>query len=83
MLTYVAVITRENSNRFGVAFPDFPGVASAANTFDQAVDSARRSLHSHINQRCQENDTLPVPTSFADIRSSLDLQKAAVIPIQI
>jgi predicted RNase H-like HicB family nuclease len=83
MPTYVAVITRDRRGRFDVAFPDFPGCESVGRTFTDAVDSARDALQCRILGMCQENDTLPVPTSMDEVRAEIDLLQAAAVPIEI
>jgi predicted RNase H-like HicB family nuclease len=62
----VALIDEENG-RFGVAFPDFPGCTTTADTPDAAVAKAAEVLAFHVEGLAQDGP-LPVPRTLEELR---------------
>jgi len=79
----VALIDEENG-RFGVAFPDFPGCTTTADTLDTAVAKAAEVLAFHVEGLAQDGP-LPVPRTLAHLRKDrqfrTDARTARVAPV--
>lgn len=41
---YIALIHKEPTSSYGVSFPDVPGVVTAADTLDEAIEQAAEAL---------------------------------------
>jgi predicted RNase H-like HicB family nuclease len=44
MTHYIALIHKESGSSYGVSFPDVPGVTTAADTIDEAIERAGEVL---------------------------------------
>ena len=62
----VALVDEENG-RFGVAFPDFPGCTTVADSLDRAIAKAAEVLAFHV-EGLAEDGPLPVPRTLGELR---------------
>lgn len=60
---YIAIIHKDAESDFGVAFPDFPGCASAGRTLDEARAMAKEALALHVDGMRKQGLALPPPSS--------------------
>jgi predicted RNase H-like HicB family nuclease len=61
---YPAVLERGERGVFGVWFPDFPGVITAAATQEEAMAEAEAALAQGAEDLAFEGRTMPEPTAF-------------------
>ena len=61
---YPAVIHKEKESDYGVSVPDLPGCFSAGRTMQEALESARKAVATHIEGMLLDGDRVPRPTSI-------------------
>ena len=64
MRHYIGLIHKEADSDFGVSFPDFPGVATAGKTLDDAQSMAEEALAFHVDGLIEDGATLPEPSTL-------------------
>jgi predicted RNase H-like HicB family nuclease len=64
MRQYIALIHKEADSDYGVSFPDFPGVITAAATLDDARVLAEEALSFHIEGLIEDEAPIPAPSSL-------------------
>jgi predicted RNase H-like HicB family nuclease len=64
---YCAFIYIEKGKNIGVTFPDFPGCTAVGLTFEEALNTAKEALESHIEVMITENLDIPYPKNIDDI----------------
>lgn len=67
MQHYIALIHKEADSDFGVSFPDFPGLATAGRTLDEARAMAEEALAFHIEGMIEDGESIPEPSSIDHI----------------
>lgn len=70
MAHYIALIHKEADTCFGVSFPDWPGVTTAGDTIDEAIEKAREVL-AFAAQDWENRDgskALPAPRTIDELR---------------
>jgi predicted RNase H-like HicB family nuclease len=67
MRQYIGLIHKEADSDFGVSFPDFPGVATAGTTLDEARAMAEEALAFHIEGLVEDGEAIPEPSSLAEV----------------
>ncbi len=70
MAQYIGLIHKEADSDYGVSFPDFPGVATAGTTLDEARAMAEEALAFHIEGLVADGEAIPEPSSLEDIMSA-------------
>lgn len=71
MMSYYALVHKDEGSAFGVSFPDLPAVFSAAETEDEIVANAIEAL-----RLWAEDEPLPTPSSLEAIRKDSDVRQA-------
>ena|SRR5690349_22716292 len=88
---YIALIHKEGDSCFGVSFPDWPGVITAGDTIDEALQKAPEVL-AFAAEDWENRDgskDMPVPRTIDELRRDPDFQTdasdavVAVIPLRI
>ncbi|MBI4184671.1 MAG: type II toxin-antitoxin system HicB family antitoxin [Proteobacteria bacterium] len=67
-MEHAIALIHEEAERFGVSFPDFPGVVSAAGTLDDALRRASETLAFHVAGMVEDGDPLPRLRTLAELR---------------
>jgi predicted RNase H-like HicB family nuclease len=67
MNNYIAVIHKDHDSDYGVSFPDFPGIATAGSTIDEAKNMAKEALELHIGGMLEDGEIIPEPLTLEDI----------------
>jgi len=67
MRQYIGLIHKDPDSDYGVSFPDFPGVATAGRTLDEARAMAEEALGFHIEGLVADNDAVPEPSTLESI----------------
>jgi predicted RNase H-like HicB family nuclease len=83
MRNYIALIHKEAKSDYGVSFPDFPGVATAGTTSDDARAMAEEALAFHIEGLMADGEAIPDPANLEDIMADRDNRKAVAILVPI
>lgn len=69
MTWYIALVHKDSESAYGVSFPDLPGVFSAADDEEDIVSNAIEAL-----TLWAEDETLPAPSSHAEILAREDVR---------
>jgi len=69
MEKYVALFESNGKGGYGVVFPDFPGLISAGDDFDDALRMAHEGLEFHISGLKEEGMDIPEPRTLEQIKS--------------
>ena len=78
MAHYIALIHKETASCYGVSFPDVPGVTTAGNTIDEAMQKAGEVLDFAAEDWADHTGRpFPQPRTIDELRSDLDFQEAA------
>lgn len=72
MTAYIALVHKDEGTSYGVSFPDVPGCISAGDTFEEAVAQAAEALAGHFAMMRADNEPVPKPRSFEDLRRDPD-----------
>ena len=65
---YIAIIDQENSDQFGVIFPDFLGCITVGKNLEEAKKMAHQALQFHIDGMLEDGEDLPTPLSLDKIK---------------
>ena len=75
MLHYIALIHNDPNSSYGVSFPDVPGVITAADSLDDAIDKASKALaFAAEDWEVLTGSPFPSPRSLDRLRSDPDLR---------
>jgi predicted RNase H-like HicB family nuclease len=61
---YIALIHKDPDSDYGVSFPDFPGLATAGRTLDEARAMAEEALTFHIEGMIEDGEAIPRPSTL-------------------
>jgi predicted RNase H-like HicB family nuclease len=67
MRQYIGLIHKDPGSDYGVSFPDFPGVATAGGTLDEARAMAEEALAFHIDGLVEDDEAIPEPSTLDTI----------------
>lgn len=70
MRQYIGLIHKDSDSDFGVSFPDFPGVATAGKTLDDARAMAEEALALHIEGLVEDGEAIPEPSRLEDVMAN-------------
>ncbi len=78
MAHYIALIHKQADSCYGVSFPDVPGVTTAGDTIDEAMQKAAEVLEFAAEDWLDHTgDKFPQPQTIDALRSNLDFREAA------
>ncbi|WP_336288714.1 type II toxin-antitoxin system HicB family antitoxin [Bartonella sp. CB60] len=72
MKRFFALVHKDEDSAFGVQFPDFKGLFSAADHEEDLIANAIEALQLY----CEEMDTLPVPLKFEEVMQQKSVKVA-------
>jgi len=75
MAQTVVGLIHEADGRYGISFPDFPGVASAAATTDEAIARGRQVLAFHVEGMMEDGENLPILRSMQELLSDKEIAR--------
>jgi predicted RNase H-like HicB family nuclease len=67
MRQYIGLIHKEADSDYGVSFPDFPGVATAGISLDDARRMAEEALCLHIEGLAEDGEAIPEPATLESV----------------
>ena len=75
---YIALVHKQADSCYGVSFPDVPGVTTAGDTIDEAMQKAVEVLEFAAEDwSALEGKEFPAPRTIDQLRSDLEFQDAA------
>jgi predicted RNase H-like HicB family nuclease len=75
---YIALIHKQADSCYGVSFPDVPGVATAGDTIDEAMQKAGEVLDFAAEDWSDHTgNAFPKPRTIDELRGDLEFQEAA------
>lgn len=77
MAEIVYGLIHKAKGRYGISFPDFPGVASAGATVEEAMQRGAETLRFHVEGMLDDGETLPVPRDIDDLRKDKTFRTGA------
>ena len=80
---YIGLIHKEADSHFGVSFPDFPGVATAGTTLDDARAMAEEALAFHIEGLVEDGEAIPEASSLEDVMADPDNRSGVAILVAV
>lgn len=83
MRQYIGLIHKEAASDFGVSFPDFPGVATAGTSLDDARAMAEEALALHVEGMVEDGDAIPEPSTLDEIMADPDNRDAVAILVGV
>ncbi len=77
---YIALIHKDSDSSYGVSFPDLPGVISAGDTIDEAMQNAAEVLAFAAEDwdGRESNGRFPVPRTIDELRGNATFQEDAI-----
>jgi len=73
---YIGLIHKEADSDYGVSFPDFPGVATAGTSLDDAQTMAEEALAFHVDGLVEDGEALPERPASMLLWSCLTIRAA-------
>jgi predicted RNase H-like HicB family nuclease len=83
MRHYIGVIHKEADSDFGVSFPDFPGVATAGTTLDDARAMAEEALAFHVEGLVADGEAIPEPSTLEEVMADPENRDGVAILVAI
>jgi len=80
---YIGLIHKEADSDFGVSFPDFPGVATAGTSLDDARAMAEEALALHVEGLVEDGEALPEPSSLDAVMELPDSKGGVAILVAV
>jgi len=76
---YIALIHKDADSCYGVSFPDWPGVVTAGDTIDEAMQQAAEVLEVAAEDWQHPNGAkaLPSPRTIDELRADTEFQEDA------
>ena len=82
-MSYIALIRKEASSDLGVDFPDFPGVATAGRTLDEARQNAVEALDLHVEGMMGDGEEIPEPSTLEAVMADEFNRDAVAILVDL
>ena len=79
MTHYIALIHKDADSCYGVSFPDVPGVFTAGNTIDEAIEKAAEVLAFAAEDWPDlDGKSFPAPRTIDDLRADPGFQEHSI-----
>ena len=83
MPRFIGLIHKEPGSDYGVSFPDFPGVVTAAATLDEAQALAEEALAFHLDGLTEDGESIPEPTSLEAVMADPENRDGVAIVVAV
>lgn len=83
MTSYIAILRKEADSDYGVDFPDFPGVATAGRSLDEARQMAIEALDLHVDGMIADGEAIPEPSGLEAVMAEEDHRDGVVILVDL
>ena len=75
---YIALIHKDGDSCYGVSFPDVPGVFTAGDTIDEAIQKAAELLAFAAEDWSElDGKEFPAPRTIDELRADAEFQESA------
>ena len=64
MISYIALLRKDDNSDYGVDFPDFPGCVTAGRTLEEARRMAEEALAFHVDGMIAGGEAVPEPSDL-------------------
>ena len=78
---YPVIIHKDEGSMYGVIVPDFPGVFTAGDTLDEALQNVQDAIETYYDGEVVED--VPVPSSLEAVLHSEDAAGGAVVLVDV
>ena len=84
-MLFPIVIHKDEASAYGVSVPDLPGCFSAADTFEEAIESAHEAIACHLEGLLLDDEPVPAKKPFEAHRANKDYEGGtwAVVSIDV
>jgi len=82
-MRFALALHSDDSVRYSVTVPDLPGCFGAGDSFDEAVEDARQAIDAHCEQLAQDNEDIPAPSLFEDLRGREEFADAVWVVVDV
>jgi predicted RNase H-like HicB family nuclease len=72
MRHYIGIVHKEARSGYGISFPDFLGLVTAAASLDEAYERSIEALALHVEGLLAEGEIIPNPSTFEQMRDNPD-----------
>ncbi len=79
MAQYIGLIHKDADSDYGVSFPDFPGIATAGVTLDEARAMAEEALSFHIEGLVEDGEAIPEPATLETVMADPNNREGVAI----
>jgi predicted RNase H-like HicB family nuclease len=79
MRYYIGLIHKDADSDYSVSFPDFPGVATAGKSLDDAKAMAEEALALHVDRLVDDGEALPEPSTLDAVMGLRDSKGGVAI----
>lgn len=83
MAQYIGLIHKQADSDFGVSFPDFPGVATAGKTLDDARAMAEEALAFHIEGLVADGEAIPEASRLEGVMAQSENRDGVAILVAV
>jgi predicted RNase H-like HicB family nuclease len=83
MRQYIGLIHKQADSDYGVSFPDFPGVATAGTSMDDARAMAEEALALHVEGLVEDREALPEPSSLDAVMADPENKDGVAILVAV
>ncbi len=83
MRSYIGLIHKEPDSDYGVSFPDFPGIATAGTSLDDARQMAEEALAFHVEGMVEDGEAIPEPSSLEQVMADPTNMDAVAVLIPL
>ena len=83
MRSYIGLIHKDAETDFGVSFPDFPGVATAGTSLEDARSMAEEALALHIEGMVEDGEAIPEPSTLDAVMQDQDNRDGVAILVAV
>jgi predicted RNase H-like HicB family nuclease len=80
---YIGLIHKDVTSDYGVSFPDFPGIATAGTTLDDARAMAEEALAFHIEGLVADGEAVPGPSSLEEVMANPENRDGVAILVAV
>jgi predicted RNase H-like HicB family nuclease len=81
MRYYIGLVPKDADSDYGVSFPDFPGVATAGTSLNDAQAMAEEALTLHVDGLVEDGEALPEPSTLDTVMELHDSKSGVAIRV--
>ncbi|WP_036293281.1 type II toxin-antitoxin system HicB family antitoxin [Methylosinus sp. PW1] len=74
-MSHAIALIHEESGKFGISFPDFPGCVSVGDSIDEAIFKGGQALALHVEGMTADGEPLPHLRNVAQLRADPEVEE--------